>query len=171
MLGEAQVAWLKEGLRESNATWKFIVTSVPLSYGTGYPQPAVDGYDGWANVGSRMGYEQELMSLLFFVETHSITNVVFLTGDTHWPFAISYDPDRDGTANFLEFGSSPMSSLPLNPTPPDTTFNPTVLYEGQAMEDQLFNYGHITVDEAGNLTFRVLDAQGTEEWSETFQPE
>jgi alkaline phosphatase D len=144
---------------------------VPLAYGTGYPQPQVDGYDGWADVGSRMGYESELMSLLFFVETHNITNVVFLAGDTHWPYAISYDPDRDGEANFLEFGSSPMSSLPLNPTEPDSTFNPNVLYAGNAADENLFNFGQITVDEEGNLTFRVWDAQGMEQYSETFQPE
>jgi alkaline phosphatase D len=144
MLGEEQFAWLQQELADSEATWKFIVTSVPLSYPTGFPQPEVDGRDGWANYSERSGYETELMALLFFLESHDIQNVVFLAGDTHWPFALSYDPDRDGQPDFYELGSSPMSSIPLPPAdPPDQTFNPTVLYaEGEFMGD-LFNFGHI----------------------------
>ena len=101
MLGAEQFAWLQQGLAESEATWKFIVTSVPLSYPTGFPQPEVDGRDGWANFTERSGYETELMALLFYIESQGLHNVVFLAGDTHWPFALSYDPDRNGEPNFL----------------------------------------------------------------------
>jgi hypothetical protein len=45
------------------------------------------------------------------------------------------------------------------------------LYAGNAADENLFNFGQITVDEEGNLTFRVWDAQGMERYSETFQPE
>jgi alkaline phosphatase D len=172
MLGAEQYEWLTRALAESEATWKFIVTSVPLSYGTGFPQPEVFGYDGWANMAGRSGFESELMSLLFFIEKHNVQNVVFLAGDTHWPYAISYDPDRDGEANFYEFGSSPMSALPLAPPEtPDLTFNPNVLYQEGTFAGDLFNFGHVAVDEAGNLTFRVVDAQGAERYSVTVQPE
>ena len=46
MLGETQRQWLLDALA-SDATWKIIVSSVPLSIPTGWP--ASDGRDGWAN--------------------------------------------------------------------------------------------------------------------------
>lgn len=168
MLGAEQFAWLQAGLLDSTATWKFIVSSVPLSYPTGFPQPEVDGRDGWANFTEKSGYETELLSLIFFLEANNVDNVIFLTGDTHWPFALSYDPDRNGQPNFYELSSSPLSAIPLAPAAAlDPTLNPTVLYaEGTFMGD-LFNFGHIAIDEAGVLTFKVIDATGTErlEWS------
>jgi alkaline phosphatase D len=47
MLGREQLTWLKESLAASDATWKVIVSSVPMSIPTGFP-PA-GGRDGWAN--------------------------------------------------------------------------------------------------------------------------
>lgn len=172
MLGAEQVTWLQEGLAASTATWKFIVTSVPLAYPTGFPQPEVDGRDGWANYTERSGYETELMTLLFYVTAHDIKNIVFLAGDTHWPYALSYDPDRDGTPNFYELASSPISAIPLAPPATlDQTFNPTVLYaEGEFMGD-LFNFGQVTIDEAGALSYRVVDWQGQERYTLQLQPE
>ncbi len=171
MLGEAQFQWLQQALMASTATWKFIVSSVPLSYPTGWPQPEVDGRDGWANYTERSGYESELQSLLFFVEHHRIDNVIFLTGDTHWPFAISYDQDRDGHVNFYEFGSSPLSAIPL--APPkflDPTLQPTVLYAEGEFRGTLFNFGHVAITENGVLTFRVLDGTGQQRYTLTVDP-
>ncbi|HSH03344.1 MAG TPA: alkaline phosphatase D family protein, partial [Anaerolineae bacterium] len=171
MLGAEQFAWLQETLATSDAHWKFIVTSTPLSYPTGFPQPEVDGRDGWANYTERSGYETELMSLLFFLEAQQIDNVIFLTGDTHWPFALSYDPDRDGEANFYEFGSSPLSAINLAPTAtPDPTFNPTVLFAEGQFQGTVFNFGHVAVDAEGNLTFRLVDRDGTELYNMTLNP-
>jgi alkaline phosphatase D len=172
MLGAEQFAWLQQGLADSDATWKFIVTSVPLAYPTGFPQPEVDGRDGWANYTERSGYESELLALTFYLATHNIRNVVFLAGDTHWPYAISYDPDRDGEANFYELASSPLSAIPLAPPATlDPTLNPTVLYaEGEFMGD-LFNFGQVAIDEAGALTYRVVDWQGKERYALQLQPE
>ena len=171
MLGADQFAWLQQALAESEATWKFIVTSVPLSYPTGFPQPEVDGRDSWANYTEPSGYETELMSLIFFIESNNIENVVFITGDTHWPFALSYDPDRNGEANFYEFGSSPISAITLPPVETlDPTFNPTVLYAEGEFAGTLFNFGHISVAKNGDLTFRVIDKEGTERNSLTIQP-
>jgi alkaline phosphatase D len=172
MLGAEQFAWLQEALSESEATWKFIVTSVPLSYPTGFPQPEVDGRDGWANYTEPSGYESELLALLFFIERQGLKNVVFLTGDTHWPFALSYDPDRDGEPNFYEFGSSPMSAINLPPVEiPDPTLNPTVLYAEGEFQGTLFNFGHVSIAEDGDLTFRVVDWEGNERYALTLSPE
>ncbi|HHY54172.1 MAG TPA: hypothetical protein GYA08_01935 [Chloroflexi bacterium] len=171
MLGAEQKAWLKRNLLTSTATWKFIVTSVPLSWPTGFPQPEVEGRDSWANFTDRSGYETELMELLFFISRHDIQNVVFLTGDTHWPFAISYDPDRDGATDFYEFGSSPISALVLAPPPqPDPSFNPTVLYAEGEFQGDLFNFGQIDVDNDGVLTFRIYDRTGAVRYQHSIAP-
>ncbi len=171
MLGAEQFEWLRNGLAESTATWKFIVTSVPLSYPTGFPQPQVDGRDSWANGSDRSGYETELMRLLFHITAQDVQNVVFITGDTHWPFAIEYDFDLDGEPNIFEIGSSPMAAIPLPPTEVDQTFNPNVLYaEGEFMGD-LFNFGQIAIAADGSLTARIIDQTGAERFSITRQPQ
>jgi alkaline phosphatase D len=171
MLGAEQFAWLQGALEESDATWKFIVTSVPLAYPTGFPQPQVDGRDGWANGSDASGYETELMRLLFFIESHNIENVVFLAGDTHFPYAIAYDPDLDGAPNFYEFNATPLAAITLPPATVDQTFNPEVLYaEGEFMGG-LYNFGQVSVAGNGDLTFRVIDAEGGERYSITIAPE
>ena len=48
LLGAAQLAWLKQGLAESTASWKVVSSDVPLSIPTG-SNPDVFGRDGWAN--------------------------------------------------------------------------------------------------------------------------
>lgn len=172
MLGAEQFAWLQQSLADSTATWKFIVTSVPLAYPTGFPQPQVEGRDSWANFTDKSGYETELLALIFYLENQNIDNVIFLTGDTHWPFAISYDPDRNGEANFYEFGSSPMSALVLPPAPDlDPTLNPTVLYAEGEFAGTLFNFGQVAVAEDGELTVRLLDRDGGELYSQTLSPQ
>lgn len=171
MLGAEQFAWLLQGLADSDATWKFIVSSVPLAYPTGFPQPQVDGRDGWANGADASGYETELMRLLFFIESHGIQNVIFLTGDAHWPYALSFDPDMDGNANFYEFSSSPLSAIPLAPAALDQTFNPSVLYAEGEFRGTLFNFGQVEIAQDGELTFRIIDREGGERFSVTLPPE
>jgi alkaline phosphatase D len=171
MLGKEQFEWLQAGLLESEATWKFIVSSVPLSIPTGFPQPEVEGRDGWANGADRSGYENELMRLLFYIESHDIQNVIFLTGDTHFPYAISYDPDMDGEPNFYELSSSPLSAIVLPPVALDQTFNPTQLYAEGEFQGSLFNFGRVSVSEDGNLTFQVIDHLGEEHFTLELTPQ
>ncbi|MCB0033192.1 MAG: hypothetical protein KDE51_04205, partial [Anaerolineales bacterium] len=85
---------------------------------------------------------------------------------------ISYDPDRNGEANFYELSSSPLSAIPLAPAPAvDPTLNPTVLYaEGEFLGD-LFNFGNITIDEAGLLTFRIYDREGEMHYELALEPQ
>jgi len=59
MLGPDQLAWLKQALVESDARWKVIVSSVPMSIPTGFPPE--NGRDGWANFDQSTGYERELL--------------------------------------------------------------------------------------------------------------
>jgi alkaline phosphatase D len=93
ILGEAQLKWLLAGLSASTATWKFICTSIPLSYPTGWPRPEETGYDGWADgkqSDNSTGPEMELRGILQHIRDTPIRNVVFISGDVHFPFCISY---------------------------------------------------------------------------------
>mmetsp|Transcript_5641 Transcript_5641/g.20057 ORF Transcript_5641/g.20057 Transcript_5641/m.20057 type:complete len:206 (-) Transcript_5641:373-990(-) len=62
ILGAAQLKWLKHALTASDATWRIICSSVPLSYQTGWPRPLESGFDGWSDgrAGTASGPELEL---------------------------------------------------------------------------------------------------------------
>lgn len=171
MLGQDQFEWLLAGLDNSDATWKFIVSSVPLSYPTGWPQPQVEGHDGWANGPDPSGYETELTRILYYLESHQITNVIFLTGDTHWPAALLYDPDLDTEPNFYEFSSSPLSALPLEPSDLDMTFNPRVLYARGETGGDHFNFGRVAISDEGALSLYFVRDDGVELFSLDLLPE
>ncbi len=71
LLGTAQKSWLKEGLARSDATWKFIVSEVPVQEFFGLP------YDRWE------GYPAERAEILGFIRASNIKNVVWFSSDTH----------------------------------------------------------------------------------------
>ncbi len=71
LLGEEQMDWLKQALRDSTADFKFVVTSVPIGSFLALP------YDRWE------GYAAERGELLDFISSEGIENVVFLTTDLH----------------------------------------------------------------------------------------
>jgi len=166
ILGAAQLSWLLEALSASTATWKMICTSVPLSYPTGWPRPEETGFDGWSDGSSASvsGPEKELLSILAHIRDHAIANVVFISGDVHFPFCISYDPFKQGKPLCYEIGATPIHALCL-PTPPpgrqDTSLNPSVLYAGHVeFGGKLQNFGRCAVDDKGVATFSLHTADG-----------
>lgn len=78
MLGQAQLDWLKNALKNSTAKWKFILSSVPFTSLLVLP------YDRWD------GYEAERYDLLRFIDDNRITGVVLLSADIHANF---HNPD------------------------------------------------------------------------------
>lgn len=75
LLGDAQLAWLIDGLKNSRARWKIVAQQVIVAqdpYGDGRPNN-----DMWD------GYPEERARLLGEIERNGIQNVVFLTGDAH----------------------------------------------------------------------------------------
>jgi alkaline phosphatase D len=165
ILGPAQKQWLLDGLKTSTRTWKFICTSVPMSYPTGWPRPAETGYDGWSDGNDETlgGPELELQDILYFIQSEKIQNVIFISGDVHFPFAISYDPFQSGEPLVYEIGSTPLHALCL-PVPekgPDKSFNPTTMYADGRFADQSFlNFGQVQIDEDGNLVVNLRDLHG-----------
>lgn len=103
MLGAEQLAWLEEGLRNSDAVWKFVVNSTPIM------ELFVEPYDRWE------GYAAERRALLDFIAEHDIRNVVFLTTDWHATIFgdVRIDSFSDPRAVAYEFVVGPIATTPL----------------------------------------------------------
>lgn len=136
MLGENQKQWLLKQLEASQATVKFILSSVPFS------DPRKDK---WGE------YPGERDEILTFIRERSISGVVFLAGDVHHG-AVSRMPGFEEMKEFI-FGplAAPMN-YKISPSEPRFEF----FYQDTP------NYGKITVhpDEAGpTVQIEWLDAQ------------
>ncbi len=166
MLGETQRRWLLEGLGASDAVWKIVVTSVPLSVSTGRVQR-----DGWANgstpffrEGSSTGFEHELESIVRSLGDRRIRNIVWLTTDVHHAEIIRYAPRPDLT--FYEFLAGPLSASRGRPGQLDHTLNPVSLFA----RGDFLNFGQVAIDAQG-LTVRIYDEQGKVHFERTFPPQ
>jgi alkaline phosphatase D len=155
MLGREQLTWLKNTLERSDATWKVIVSSVPMSVPTGVtPQIAKEevtafmqttgldkilphlnrsgGSDSWANYEQGAGFEQELIEILRFMQQRGINNNIWLTTDVHFAAAFRYTPFANAPSfQPREYITGPLSALLF----------PNRLFDSTLGTEQLFFYG------------------------------
>jgi alkaline phosphatase D len=162
MLGKEQLAWLKESLQRSDATWKFIASTVKLSF----PSDCPEACDSWANGASATGFERELIEISDFILANNIKNVVWLTGDEHLIDVIQYDPNRDRVIDYYEFTAGPLSALTSYLGALDETLNPTRIFAS----NQHWNFGQITVFGNGRLTVEYIDTAGERVFRREFRP-
>lgn len=168
MLGTAQRTWLEAALPASDATWKVVVSSVPISIPTG---SAASGRDGWAGFDLPSGFARELAGILRTFAERRVRNLVFLTTDVHFAAAFRYVPFPD-RPNFelYELVTGPMNAG-LFPNPAfDTSLGATRLfYFGPASPDAVktfegakrwFNFGLLEFDAEGGLRLEVRDTGG-----------
>jgi alkaline phosphatase D len=163
MLGMAQRAWLIDGLTRSTATWKFIVTSVPLSNPKG-GTAQMPGNDSWARAADGTGFQTELRAIVSALLKGRVRNVVWLAGDVHYAQVNAYDPAGDGAPDFYEFIAGPLSAAPGKPLPPDPAFKPTTLHS----EGGFYNFGLVTVSR-GELRLEIVDDTGLPRFTRTFK--
>ncbi len=159
MLGEKQLQWLLSGLAESTATWKVIVTSVPLSISKG-GSASVPGNDGWAGGPGYPGFEWERQVLVDHILGRRMKNVVFLAGDVHHVQANAYDPNGDGISDFHEFVAGPLSAASDRLTPANVELHPTTLIN----EGGYMNFGLVRVTKS-SFDVTVLDEAGATRFS------
>lgn len=166
MLGPEQKEWLWAQLR-SDSTWKFIVSSVPISIPTGESY-AYDGRDGWSDEDSDTGYERELVEI--FQEARRVdARLVFLSSDVHFASVFRYRPFDDAFLVY-EMVAGPMNAGVAAPRAPDETFHPERLFqlgatpgEEPASWDEarlLFNYGEIELDIYGKMKLTIRTEEG-----------
>lgn len=163
MLGSAQREWLVDGLTRSRATWKFVVTSVPLSNQKGGTL-LLPGNDSWARGSDGTGFLTELRGIVETLLARRIPNIVWLAGDVHYAQVNDYDPDGDGTTDFYEFICGPLSAGYGRPIPPNRDLKPTNVYS----EAGFLNFGLVTVDRS-SLRLAIVDDSGAPRFERTIQ--
>ena len=87
MLGTEQYNWFTNQLKNSGATWKIIGNQVIFSVLDESFRKNAKGTDNWN------GYPVERNRIADFITANYISDVIFLTGDTHasWAFEIAAD--------------------------------------------------------------------------------
>jgi alkaline phosphatase D len=179
MLGREQLTWLKDQLATSDATWKVIVSSVPMSIPTGFPP--TNGRDGWANFDQTTGYERELRDILGFMRIHDVRNSVWITTDVHFAEAFRYVPFPEGRAFAVhELVTGPMNAGIFPTQDFDVTLNPERLaffgppspgaVTSWSQAKHWFNFGELELTREGSLTMRIINTEGEIAFERTLTP-
>ncbi|MBB3229338.1 alkaline phosphatase D family protein [Halomonas stenophila] len=181
LLGGEQLAWLRQALRRSTATWKIIASDMPI----GLVVQDGDAFEAVANgaPGEPSGREAELAGLFRTLRDERIHNVVWLTADVHYTAAHHYAPERarfKAFAPFWEFVSGPLHAGTFGPGELDDTFGPRVVFqkappEGRANLPPSAGYqffGRVDLDgESEALTVTLMDAAGQALHRQVLEPQ
>jgi alkaline phosphatase D len=176
MLGLEQRMWLKAQLRRSDATWKIIVSSVPLSIPTGTSL----AHDGWANGWGTTGFEVELLDILRFMQAEHIRNTIWIATDIHFAAVFRDTPfPEDPTFQTYEIDTGPLNAGVFPKPDFDDTLHPKPLFrfppdadpaQGYAVARTWFNFGLIRIDEHGALDADILDVDGKRLYNLALRP-
>jgi alkaline phosphatase D len=172
MLGQEQLTWLKQRLDATDATWKVIVSSAPMSIPT----------DGWGNHAGTGGFENELIDILRTMQRKEMKNIVFITTDVHFAEVFRYTPFAEDPAFQLhEFVTGPLNAaLFFNRAFDDTLGTESLfLFGADGSHDvttweaakSWFNYGVIDIDKAGRLIASIVNVYGTPVYSLRLDPQ
>lgn len=134
-----QKDWLKNGLSNSTAEWKFIISSV-----TGNPTARLAADDAWRD------FSTEREELQDYIEDNNISGVIMITGDLHTGGAID-----DGTNNGF---SLPEMSVPHTNLVGGNINNVGTWSEGSTAGAR--GYGLVTVS-SSSVVLEVYGANGT----------
>ena len=166
MLGREQVVWLKSGLEQSDATWKVVVSGVPMSIPTGPVGPTGDR-DGWANYDTNKGFELELIDILRDMQQNGVENVLWITTDVHFAEVFRYTPFVDHPDfQVHEVVVGPLNAGVLGKPDFDTTFGTQSLFRSinapttWAEAKRAFNFGLVRIASNGALTVSITDING-----------
>jgi alkaline phosphatase D len=155
MLGAAQRRWFLEAIAASDATWKLVVSSVPLGIFTG--GRVSDSWSSASMLGfprkGGIGFVHERDLILAELRARHVRNVVFLSGDVHHAELIRHHPAPDYAIH--EFIAGPLSARQGYPRFLDRSLNSRSL----ASLGFALNFGEIVAD-GRTLVARLLDAAG-----------
>jgi alkaline phosphatase D len=167
MLGAAQRQWLLDAVPASTATWKVVVTSVPL----GVPTGRAERRDGWSNANvfgmapeRGTGFVTEREAILGHFHARGVRNLVFIAADVHHAELIRHQPQPGWS--FHELIAGPLSATPGQPRPLDERLGSRTLFA----QGGVFNFGEVTIDPA-YLGVRFVDEQGTVMFTHTITPD
>jgi len=154
MLGSAQRRWLLDGITASDATWKLIVSSVPLGMFTG--GAASDSWSsanmfGYPRPGTGFVHERDLV--LRTLRERGVRDVVFVSGDVHHAELLRHEPASGFVVH--EFIAGPLAARRGYPRFLDRSLGSRSLGSlGWA-----HNFGEIIADGAA-LRVNIIDSAG-----------
>jgi alkaline phosphatase D len=156
LLGPEQLAWLKQGLAGSQATWKLLANQVMvMALETAAGQPI--NKDQWD------GYAAERAELLGFVRDRGIADVAFLTGDVHSFFAGDVGVDGRGPGSVAtEFVGGSVTSLGIPEGFQEETGVPLSREQFAELANVRATNPHIKYDEQLSRGYGVLEARADE---------
>lgn len=166
MLGAEQETWLEQALARSDATWKVIIASVPLSIPTGSA-----ARDGFADGGTGEGYEREAARIFRALRADGIRSSLWITTDVHFATGFVYRPFPDDPSwTAYEFTSGPLSAGVFPRLDLDPTFHPERLFfYGPPSADAIasfdealgwFNFGVVDIGADGALAVSIVNGRG-----------
>ena len=142
MLGEKQLLWLLNGLKQSTTPFKIVFSSCSMNDYGGDTSTGRPGYDSW------MGYKFARSKILSFIKKNKIKGVLVFSADQHYPSAnilnwnspLHYVSKTDSSIeySFKNLGSAVFgfSASPFNykraigfPLIPENQKNPFFSYE------------------------------------------
>jgi phosphodiesterase/alkaline phosphatase D-like protein len=176
--GESQLSWFLSALKNSTATWKFIVSSVPFNRGlstavsTGIslqnfvvndprlPPGASPIAVSFEMVDKWVGFPADVDTVLDFISDNGIENVIVLSGDSHT--AALDDGANAGLpeimAGGLDITNSQLAGLLAS-------FGINIWNQGgQGVSTQEYNdaFGKVTVFGEDSVRLELIDEFGTE---------
>ena len=184
-MGRPQIAWLLNGLKQSNSVWKVIAADMPIGLEVGDGKDA-EGRDKWEAVangdqGAPKGRELEMAHLLREIKRAGIKNVVWLTADVHYTAAHYFDPAKAQFTDFSpfwEFVSGPLNAGSFGPNKTDSTFGMQVVYQKAPAEQNapptagMQFFGQVDIDaKTKAMTVTLKDLKGDALYAKTLPPQ
>ncbi len=151
MLGEQQLAWLKDGLLQSDAAFKIVANGSQM-----LNQSGVRG--SWRN------FPAERADFLRWLNDTGISGVLFLSGDAH--FSALTRLERENNYPLYELTCSPLTAGPRPDGASSLRIPPVAgTFVGERNFCQLDFSGPTA---ARRLTISVFDADGRQKWQREF---
>lgn len=181
MLGVSQKQWLIKRMTQSDATWKVVISSVPLSIPTGNYGKS-KGIDSWSKGQGKTGFWRELGEIWAELAKHKVHNQLWLTTDVHFGAIFRYEPFPKAHTGFEihELIAGPLSAMLFPIRTFDRTLNPERLWMyGPANKNKLkrfdqalkwMNFGQIEIDAKGELRVRYINGLGEQVHQMTLKP-
>jgi alkaline phosphatase D len=183
-LGPEQLAWLKQKMDQSRATWKIIAADMPIGLLVPDGNDAVGRaqFEAIANGdGPVLGREFEIADLLRFIKRQGVTNTVWLTADVHYCAAHYYDPNKAQFTDFdpfWEFVAGPLNAGSFGPNALDNTFGPQLVFQkvppvaNTPPTGGYQFFGQVDIDaRSKELTVALKDINGTSVFAKTLTPQ
>ena len=168
MLGKEQKEWLIRSYLASRASWKIIVSSVPLAQASG---PDIHTRDGWSAEDYASGYGFELLEILGRFRDAGEDGGIWLSADIHSVVGYEHRPFQDAPEfSLIELISGPLSAYPFNNHGPIFPERSDMLYrypeEGRpgvktyAHQRKLMTYSVMEIDDEFSARIVTINADG-----------